>query len=174
MLPATFTLRSAKKTDLAQLLNIENRCFASDRINRRQMHYLLNYARVLMLVVVDSLNIVVGYGVIFTPKSSSQRPRPARLYSLAVSQEYRGLGLGCRLLSELLQPLPQIGYRACTLEVRKSDRKTQHLYKRFGFKPVKQLPTYYADGEDGVRMRLTLPALLNTVNEGGEICHSTA
>lgn len=172
MQAVTFAFRPARETDVEQLLSIENRCFSSDRINRRQMRYLLNRAKALQLVAENSSCGVVGYGLVFTPQLNPQQPRPARLYSLAVSPEYRGLGLGCRLLSELLQPLPQIGYRACTLEVRESDKKTQHLYKSFGFTPVKQLPTYYADGEDGLRMRLMFRAPMNDINVGGEPCPS--
>lgn len=172
MQAVTFTFRPARETDVEQLLSIENSCFSSDRINRRQMRYLLNRAKALHLVAEDSACGVVGYGLVFTPQLNSQQPRPARLYSLAVSPEYRGFGLGQQLLAELLRMLRPKGYRVCALEVRASDKKTQRLYQRFGFKSEKLLPAYYADGEDGLRMRLMFRASMNDTNVGGEPCPS--
>ena len=165
-------IRQARETDLEQLLLIENNCFSSDKINRRQMCYLLSRAKAEMFVAADVSDVVVGYGVIFTPQLNPQQFRSARLYSLAVCSKFRGRGLANQLLTELLLVVQQKGYRVCTLEVRKSDKATQLLYQRFGFKPVRSLPAYYDDGEDGLRMQLTFHQLMTEVNTGGEPCPS--
>lgn len=150
-----YTLRPARETDLEQLLSIENVCFGTDKISRRQMRYLVNRAKALTLVVVDVSDVAVGYGMVFMPEPTK---RSARLYSLAVSPECRGQGLGSKLASELLGLVQGKGYGACVLEVRQSDMVTQQLYRRLGFQPMKSLPAYYADGENGLRMRLIFRA----------------
>lgn len=146
------SIRYAHKNDLEQLLTIEQDCFSCDKINRRQMWYLLTKAKALTLIAENPVEIMMGYCIGFTPLAY----QTARLYSLAVMSTYRGYGVGSALLKALLQELRERHYYYCTLEVRNSDKQVQALYHRVGFCPVKYLPAYYADGEDALRMRLSL------------------
>jgi ribosomal protein S18 acetylase RimI-like enzyme len=147
-----YSIRTAHSGDLAPLLLIEQRCFNSDQINRRQMRYLLTRAKAETLLVVDPSDSAMGYCMALIP----ELPRPARLYSLAVLPDYRGQRLGEVLLVALLQCLQQKGYHRCTLEVRLKDQRTQALYQRIGFTSVKTLSAYYADGDDAQRMQCQL------------------
>lgn len=58
--------------------------------------------------------------------------------SLAISllPEYRGMGLGKRMLSELLSELRGAGYDRVTLAVQKENRKACGLYSGLGFVTV--------------------------------------
>lgn len=58
--------------------------------------------------------------------------------SLAISllPEYRGMGLGKRLLSRLLEVLDKAGQSRVSLAVQKANRPAMELYQRFGFQIV--------------------------------------
>lgn len=143
--------RRAGVQDLEALLDIETCCFSSDRISRRQMRYLLTRAQGRLWVATYPTQ-VVGYALCLTPKL----PRAARLYSLAVLPEWQGYGIATSLLVALFEQLVESGYERCSLEVRLSQMATQHLYQSLGFVPGEVLPSYYQDGEDGLRMRAQL------------------
>jgi ribosomal protein S18 acetylase RimI-like enzyme len=95
---------------------------------------------------------VVGYGLLLLPPL----PRPARLYSLAVVQAWRGRGVGERLLRSMLDEARARGYRRVRLEVRRASAGVQALYSRSGFHEIADLPGYYEDGGDGLRMEALL------------------
>ncbi len=147
------SVRKAQLMDIPQLLQIEEICFISDRINRRQFRYLLNRAKAVVQVIEsgDGANIA-GYGVCFIPG----RRKTARLYSLAVLPEFRGNGFAGRLLTALLGQLRDRGFHFCNLEVRKADNIVQNLYIKHGFKAVAEITGYYEDGADAIRMRKEL------------------
>lgn len=72
--------------------------------------------------------------------------------NIAVSEPYRGKGLGSQLLERLLSELADDEAQV-TLEVRSSNTAAIKLYERFAFKAVGVRPGYYGDnGEDAVIM----------------------
>tara|TARA_R110002111_G_scaffold48396_2_gene86007 strand:- start:246 stop:704 length:459 start_codon:yes stop_codon:yes gene_type:complete len=150
---ATTTLHRATVKDKHSLLAIETCCFSTDRISPRQMHYLLTHAKATTLMALFGSQIV-GYGMCLLPRP----PRPARLYSLAVLPDWRGQQLARRLCESLLLELRSLHYSRCRLEVRRSQTAVQNLYLSLGFRPIDELPSYYLDQEDGLRMECTLNA----------------
>lgn len=72
--------------------------------------------------------------------------------SLAISllPEYRGLGIGTRLLNGLLLLLQEHGYRRVSLSVQK-ENPALHLYQRTGFYMVAEKGTEYLMLWDGTR-----------------------
>ncbi|WP_367607425.1 GNAT family N-acetyltransferase [Legionella sp. W05-934-2] len=146
-------IRKAQITDLSDLVLIENTCFPTDKINKRQMRYMITKAKCLLYVAYDkNTQTVLGYGLCFTPLNR----KTARLYSLAVLPDYQGAHVASNLLVELFKKLKEQGYEYCTLEVRSGHPNTQSLYHKFGFVDVKTIDNYYADGESALRMRLVL------------------
>ncbi|MBN6065833.1 ribosomal protein S18-alanine N-acetyltransferase [Aggregatibacter actinomycetemcomitans] len=73
----------------------------------------------------------------------------ATLFNIAVDPQQQGLGLGRRLLSELMTQLKQKGVLTLWLEVRESNQKAQTLYDSLGFNAVDIRKNYYptADGK---------------------------
>ncbi|MBN6063714.1 ribosomal protein S18-alanine N-acetyltransferase [Aggregatibacter actinomycetemcomitans] len=73
----------------------------------------------------------------------------ATLFNIAVDPQQQGLGLGRRLLSELMTQLKQKGILTLWLEVRESNKKAQTLYDSLGFNAVDIRKNYYptADGK---------------------------
>jgi ribosomal-protein-alanine N-acetyltransferase len=79
----------------------------------------------------------------------------AHVATIATRPDYRGLGIGRRLLARGLYEAYQRGARLAYLEVRRSNAAAQHLYTRFGFQVVGERPRYYQDNnEDALLMTL--------------------
>ena len=70
--------------------------------------------------------------------------------NIAVAPQYRRMGVGDKLVSQMLKSGRELGIDAFTLEVRVSNEKAQMLYKKHGFKYVGTRKKYYSDGEDAM------------------------
>lgn len=141
-------LRQASLSDRQVLLDIEEASFVNDRISRRQMSYLLSKAKAKSwLALCDGQ--AAGYCTLLLPA----KPRPARLYSIAVAPKFRGRQIAKSLLNRSIQAARQAGYKRIRLEVSVRNTAAQNLYREFDFQPICDLPGYYADGSSGYRMQ---------------------
>ncbi len=145
------TIRAAQAGDMPALLAIEQASFQTDRISARQMAYLLRRGKTLT-VVAEWAGKVVAYALVFVPAL----PRPARLYSIAVSEAFRGRKIALLLMQEALSQSAKLGYQSMRLEVRASQHATQAFYAKLGFAEIKKIPEYYQDGEEAIRMERAL------------------
>jgi len=91
-------------------------------------------------------SVIVGYGGIQTIVSE------AHIVTLAAHPAWRRLGIGARLVLELLGESARRGAQAITLEVRESNTTARHLYERFGFVDEGARPGYYADNQEAARI----------------------
>ena len=71
--------------------------------------------------------------------------------NIEVILEYRGKGIGTKLMSYLISLAIENRVINITLEVRISNEVARHLYKKFGFREVALRKFYYGD-EDGILM----------------------
>ncbi len=77
----------------------------------------------------------------------------SHMTNIAVLPEYRGRGIGRRLMESLMQYASNLGVSYMTLEVRAGNEKAQALYASLGFIRVSVRKKYYEDnGEDGFLM----------------------
>jgi ribosomal-protein-alanine N-acetyltransferase len=81
----------------------------------------------------------------------------AHVTTFAVLPAYRRRGLGCRLLSDLIELAADLGASVMTLEVRLSNVAARRLYQRFGFRPVGVRPRYYSDNAEDALIMTTEP-----------------
>ncbi len=77
--------------------------------------------------------------------------------SIAVSNEYKGRGVGRHLMESALTALVRYGASQCYLEVRVDNPVAINLYHRLGFQTVGRIPRYYHDGFDAFVMTKALP-----------------
>ncbi|VUT24814.1 MAG: putative N-acetyltransferase [Candidatus Methanolliviera sp. GoM_oil] len=75
-----------------------------------------------------------------------------RIFSLAVKEKYRGIGIGSSLLEKIMSVLEEKGVKRIRLEVKKDNIIAQTLYKRMGFVEKMIIPAYYKDGSDAILM----------------------
>lgn len=144
-------IRPARPRDLEPLDRIERRSFAVDRFPRRNLRRLLR-SRTARIAVAESEGDAAAYVAILTRANS----RIARLYSIAVDPDFRRCGLAEALIDWAERESRRLGKERLRLELRPSNRAALRLYERAGFTFLERRLGYYDDGEDAVRMELSL------------------
>jgi ribosomal protein S18 acetylase RimI-like enzyme len=154
-------IRKARSADVAALTELDRVCFpAADRFPRRTWRHLLTTAarnRSCISIIAECDGTVVGAAAVLLRSDSTL----ARLYTLAVDPSARGGGLGRRLIAEILQRVPARCDRV-SLEVRATNTAARGLYESLGLEKSADLPAYYADYADAVRMRGPLKQVVHT------------
>jgi ribosomal-protein-alanine N-acetyltransferase len=142
-------IRSAGPADIGALIDLENRSFSSDRISRSSLRRLV-VSPSAEVIVAASGKAVAGYAVLLYRSGS----RVARLYSLAVAPEFRGLGR--QLLAAAERHAATRGSSSLRLEVRHDNPRAINLYERTGYRRFGERAAYYADGATALRFEKAL------------------
>jgi len=136
-------IQKAIKEDAKKLFILENEVFKNDTmmLSLSSFYYHLKNNTIF---IVEEDESILGY-ILWL-----ERNKYFRLYSLCISTNFQGHGLGKKLLEYSFEKMPK---RAMELEVRLSNQKAIKLYEKFEFKKVKILKDFY-ENEDGVLMRI--------------------
>lgn len=144
-------IRRADLADLDALVVLEQTAFAHDRVSRAQYRRHLDSDSV--RITVATLNHqLLGAAVLFFRRGA----RVARLYSLAITSEARGLGIGSALLQAAEQTARQRRCHTLRLEVRTDNAGALALYERAGYARRDRRASYYEDGSDAWRFQKRL------------------
>jgi ribosomal protein S18 acetylase RimI-like enzyme len=139
-------IRRATLGDLDGLVALEERCFREDRILRRQFRYLLTKAHAGLWVAEDRAALLGSLVLLFRRGRAT-----ARLYSIAVAPESRGLGVA-RALVEVAEREAWARERQwMRLEIRKDNEASMRLFEGMGYRRFGAHAGYYADEMDAWR-----------------------
>jgi ribosomal protein S18 acetylase RimI-like enzyme len=144
-------IRQATPADIDALDQLERRCFAGDRISRRQWRYLLTKAHADTLVQ-DTGGAVLGYVLVLYNRATSV----ARLYSIAVAPEARGSGLGRTLAVAAERAAGAQGRAYVRLEIRRDNAPSISLFRGLGYREFGVLDDYYEDHMQALRFEKAL------------------
>lgn len=133
------------------LLALEATCFSTDRINRRNLRRLLRVPSAYCVGAYLGGELVGSMVILFRSNT-----RSARVYSLAVSQAARGMGIGSKMMANAEREARRRGCVRMRLEVRMDNIPAIRLYERLGFSETSILPGYYEDGAHAFVMRKEL------------------
>jgi len=98
-------------------------------------------------VVAVKDDVIIGYGGMWVILDE------CHVTNIAVHPEYRGIGAGALIVEALLDICRYERAASITLEVRKSNKVAQNLYKKYGFAEEGIRKNYYEDNrEDAVIM----------------------
>jgi glutathione synthase/RimK-type ligase-like ATP-grasp enzyme/ribosomal protein S18 acetylase RimI-like enzyme len=150
-------IRPATPEDLPFLERLERESFPAHRCSsRRSLRQSLvsPIQTVLIATTADSGPLESAGAVIFFTFR-----RSVRIYSLAVLPAFRGAGVGEQLLKAVFDDARLAGISAVTLEADAANPRLLEWYRSFGFTPRTVIADYYADGEDALRMGLSLADL---------------
>ncbi len=139
-------LRPATLADLDALVALENICFRTDKLSRRQFRYLLTKGRA-AFIVAESKKTLCGYVLLLFSQGTSM----ARLYSIAVAPSMQRHRLGYALVKAAEQFALQRGCISIRLEIRQDNHASLTLFQRSGYKPIKEILDYYEDHMDALR-----------------------
>ncbi|HEY7119910.1 MAG TPA: GNAT family N-acetyltransferase [Tepidisphaeraceae bacterium] len=143
-------IRPARREDLPAICTLEEGCFSTYNLSRRQLQYLQQRQTAVFLVAEREGGRIVGEGIALI--RHHKNTVSGRAYSLAVDPAERGRGIGERLMREMVEQLRLRGVRRVYLEVEAANAAAVHLYERLGFRGIGVLPDYYGPGKDGVHM----------------------
>ncbi len=142
-------LRPARAADLAALVALEQAVFSGDRMAARQFRHHMDSPSGELVVAVGRDRALLGYALLLRRRGS----RVGRIYSIAVTAQARGSGLGRGLLEHLESLARAHGLTEIRLEVRKDNAGAIGLYQRAGYEIFGERAAYYEDGMDAWRMR---------------------
>lgn len=144
-------IRPARLADLDALEDLENVSFATDRLSRRSLRYMLRKANATTLVEEDGGRFR-GYALVLYNRGTSL----ARLYSLVVDAEFQGRGIGIALLRAAERDAYDNECVALRLEVRRDNLPAIRLYEKQGYRRFDVVPDYYRDHADAFRYEKSL------------------
>jgi ribosomal-protein-alanine acetyltransferase len=145
--------RLAERTDLPALLHLEEECFAQDRMSERSFRQLLAAPSAAWLVA-ERNGALLGYALLLLRRGAAV----ARLYSLAISGQARGQGVGSGLLERIEALAVQRDCTRLRLEVRIDNAVAIGLYERRGYRCFGRSAGFYEDGGDAWRYEKTIGA----------------
>jgi ribosomal-protein-alanine N-acetyltransferase len=106
------------------------------------------------MISAEAAGIVIGYAAFWCVVDQGE------LGNVAVTAEWRGLGIGARLVEEVIRRAARRGVREVFLEVRPSNAVARKLYEQLGFRPVGRRRNYYqAPVEDAIVLRTPVDPL---------------
>lgn len=156
----TFQIRRAVPDDLKGIYALEDLTFNPDeRFNHRQIKRLVSNSRADVMIIVApaggcAQERVIGWGAALT--RMRHQNAIGRIYAVAVDPGRRGEGHGSRLTEALTAALASRGCIRIYLEVRKDNFAALGLYRGLGFSDFEDLPNYYGDGREWLRLKLEL------------------
>jgi ribosomal protein S18 acetylase RimI-like enzyme len=153
--PIASLLRPAVQADLSALAQLEQECFETDRITHRQWRYLLTQARAALWVEAYNERLL-GYVLVLYRDTSSI----ARIYSIAVTEQARRLGVGRRLVQLAEHLAKEQGRTRLRLEIRRDNVASIGLFERLGYQYIGYRNDYYEDNMDAVRYEKRLSSTL--------------
>lgn len=139
--------RMAVVEDLPALLELEQQCFTTDRLNSRSFLWMITRAHGQLLVAQRDTQLV-GYAVVLFHRGTSL----ARLYSIAIASDARGIGLGKQLLERIEACAVEHDCAYVRLEVRIDNPAAIALYERNGYRRFALVHDYYEDHADALRL----------------------
>ncbi len=148
MVKQTFIIESATLLHLDELLELEQKCFSTDRLSRRSMRRFLVSEQSVFLVAKNNDHVLAYLLVIF-----HRGTRLARLYSIAVHPQWQGQGIARALMDSGEAEAQTRGALHFRLEVSRNNHNAIRLYHSLGFIDFGLLPDYYDDHSDALRMQ---------------------
>ena len=139
-------IRIMKEKDLDRIMEVEKNCFTTPW-SRESFLLEITKNQLARYFVAEIDGIVAGYGGIWLILDEGH------ITNIAVDDKYRRLGLGKKLLEELILLCEKHELRAMTLEVREDNEAAKELYRSYGFIENGRRPNYYQDvGKDAILM----------------------
>ena len=139
-------IRHAQLDDLDDLVALENASFDTDKLSRRSFRHWIT-AEHRALLVADCANAVAAYILIIYHPGT----RLARIYSLAVAHQHRGMGIAKLLIQAGEQSAHDDGRLYLRLEVSVDNTPAIKLYESLGYQKFGIYRDYYQDHKDALR-----------------------
>lgn len=139
-------VRQATGEDVAQIAEIEKRCFVIPW-SYESLHHDITENKRALYIVAEAEGKICGYVGVWKILDEGH------ITNVAVTPEYRRRHIASAMLGVLLAVLSDNAVSSCTLEVRAGNEAAKALYHSFGFVEAGVRKGYYEDnGEDAIIM----------------------
>lgn len=139
-------IRQMEEKDLDRIMEVEKTAFTTPW-SRNSFLLEITKNQLARYFVGEVDGKVVGYGGIWLILDEGH------ITNIAVDSSHRRLGIGKKILEELIDICKEYEITAMTLEVRETNEAAKSLYKKYGFIEYGIRPNYYADdNEDAIVM----------------------
>lgn len=141
-------IRHAVAADFSELLEIDQASFVGGvAYDAAELSYFMSRAGAETLVLEEN-NQIVAFIILEVHRTR----RSGTIVTLDVRKTHRRNGYGSRLLNTAEGILLDYGVEAYDLQVDVSNRGAISFYKKHGFRTVRTLDHYYANGHDAFLM----------------------
>ncbi len=140
-------IRKAVASDVAKLYKLEQELFTDKNFPLSKASFSYHIKNNLIYLAEIDGNIA-GYALTLIKR------RYAKIYSIGVSELYRGKKVALNLLEIVHGELLSVNFDKIVLEVRIDNERAITLYKNFGFTVKKELKAFYLDGCNAYLMEL--------------------
>ena len=152
-------IRFATSRDIAEIISINFKTLPEHYSNSFFMELLLDSPET--FVVAENNNKIIGYIVCrieygFSVLKKMSLARKGHVVSFAVLEEYRGKGIGKKLVEQSIEGMKIRKCNESYLEVRTDNIPAIKLYESLGFDRIATLNTYYKDGRNAFLMSAKL------------------
>lgn len=153
-----YVIRGFRLEDLQSIMYINRTCLPENYTPEFFVYHFREFPDGFLVAEMD--NSIVGYIMTRVDRGfdyySSHRAfaEKGHVISLAVLPHVRRMGIGKSLLSRAVEAIKKRDVKEVYLEVRVSNTPAINLYQKLGFKIMRRVPRYYADGEDAYVMSL--------------------
>jgi ribosomal-protein-alanine N-acetyltransferase len=93
---------------------------------------------------------ILGYGI------CQKKGEKGIIFSIAVKRKWQNLGIGTKILENLLEILKKEGVKEILLHVRENNQRAISFYKNLGFEIKERVERYYFNGHNAFLMVKTL------------------
>jgi ribosomal protein S18 acetylase RimI-like enzyme len=148
------TIRLAAAADISRIYELEQICFQYDQMTKQNIRHLIRSPQSSFWLWLGEDDQLLGYIIVLYHK----RRCFARIYSVAVHPQSRGMGLGSQMVSWVENEVQERGLAEVRLEVKPDNSAALKVYLKQGYKVVARKEAYYTDGTDAVVCLKTLSA----------------
>ena len=152
-------IRFATSKDIAEVISINFKTLPEHYSNSFFMELLLDSPET--FVVAENNNKIIGYIMCrieygFSIMKKMSLARKGHVVSFAVLEEYRGKGIGKKLVEQSIEGMKIKKCNESYLEVRTDNIPAIKLYENLGFNKIATLNTYYKDSRNAFLMSAKL------------------
>ena len=152
-------IRFATSRDIAEIISINFKTLPEHYSNSFFMELLLDSPET--FVVAENNNKIIGYIMCrieygFSVLKKMSLARKGHVVSFAVLEEYRGKGIGKKLVEQSIEGMKIRKCNESYLEVRTDNIPAIKLYESLGFDRIATLNTYYKDSRNAFLMSAKL------------------
>lgn len=133
-------LRNLTENDINGVVEIEELCFTTPWTKGAFYKELEN--KLARYVVAEIDGKIAAYGGMWLVVDEGH------ITNIAVHPDFRGIGLGDKIVEAMIEECKKSNVISMTLEVKVSNYAAQSLYRKYGFKPSGIRPEYYTDTKE--------------------------